>query len=677
MFARFRASLSSWWPARRVHPDPHLHPQPDHPPTDENTAGVAEFTVGSAEQISAEQHSVENPSGKSSGENIVESSSHTHPASVDDPTSSHPHLTASVSENTVESPSLSAPAVEDAPQAQAKLTKKALRDLHRPARIRHRMSFAQASRNIRLNAAQRFSQDTAADEIENTPCRRSSANLSNPHTPATTSGRSKRKSLRSTRAYSPAGVSFVCDQHIEDYSESESEPEPETESVTARGPADLSSPTAAVTAPPEVSTAALTSPTPAAPVTSATSASSDVPVNSVTPVTSPATVFAARAVDSATATAPAAPVATTASAVATPSVDPTASIGSSTSVGPSTSIDPSSTAGPSSIDPSSAGPSSFICQPAPATPATGRPKPKWPKRKRTSTSQADDSAPDFAPESAPVRPTKRRRIFIPPYLGLAPLSPIAEETQSAAAGSQSTARANAVELELDIESEPENISPSKNQDHGSFQEYLTCGRQSYSEPPEETYPADPMDIDDESYNPNDNQLIYTPAGNVVSESTHLDTARPDNASHPLATSKPKRKSKGQDDDAAYTPARENTNNVGALLSDDESDFDILSIPKSEKKGIALNFAREKARRLARAVNLPDDSWCQSERELYLRLSMRGFEPLLPESWQFDFRTLPESLFGMSEDGGEPFLRAAGSSEFHGMSFCPAHHNFTC
>ena len=210
-----------------------------------------------------------------------------------------------------------------------------------------------------------------------------------------------------------------------------------------------------------------------------------------------------------------------------------------------------------------------------------------------------------------------------------------------------------------------------NWEQTSAQEYYTPGR-SYSEPPEDTFPDDPMDLDDETYDPNDNELHYSPFENARATDTEFD-----DASHPLASSKPKKKSKGQGDDATYTPAHQGTSTTSALLSEDESDFDILNIPKNERKGIAFDFAQEKARRLARALNLPDDTWCEAEKELFLRLSMRGFEPLLPETWQFDFRTLPESLFGEAEDGGEPFIRASGSSEFHGMLFRPAHHDYVC
>lgn len=254
--------------------------------------------------------------------------------------------------------------------------------------------------------------------------------------------------------------------------------------------------------------------------------------------------------------------------------------------------------------------------------ATGSsPKPKWPKRRRSS-------------HTTPV-PRKRQRTtyFIPPTReGAFVLSPVAEETASA------VKKAN-----LDTISEPDNF--------GYQGEDTPAERRAYSEPPE----FDPMDLDDESYRASFAPLAESPSGG---------SQEPYGARHPLAAPKPRRKGKGAGD-ATYTPAGSNT---GAQLSGDESDYDIL-VPESEKKGLAFDFAQEKARRLAQADHHTDDFWSHAEQDLHARISMRGYEALLPEHWQFDFRTLPDSLFGKADDG-EPLIRATGGSELHGMSSFP-------
>ena len=82
----------------------------------------------------------------------------------------------------------------------------------------------------------------------------------------------------------------------------------------------------------------------------------------------------------------------------------------------------------------------------------------------------------------------------------------------------------------------------------------------------------------------------------------------------------------------------------------------------------FKFDLEKAKRWAHAVKLPLGQWADAERDLYFRLAMRGFEPLIPSNWKSDFMTLPESLFS-SQDADDAIIRSMSDRDFRGtLSF---------
>lgn len=139
-------------------------------------------------------------------------------------------------------------------------------------------------------------------------------------------------------------------------------------------------------------------------------------------------------------------------------------------------------------------------------------------------------------------------------------------------------------------------------------------------------------------------------------------------------------SKGADDDDLYRPpskafktafSRRQLLLTGADdgLSDDEDDEyeydDERGVSKNETKGVVYDFSLERAKRWAAAVSLPEDAWGEAEKELFFRLAMRGFEPLLPRHWQHDFSTLPDTMFSLPEDEAIPIIRAFKHSDFHG------------
>lgn len=113
-----------------------------------------------------------------------------------------------------------------------------------------------------------------------------------------------------------------------------------------------------------------------------------------------------------------------------------------------------------------------------------------------------------------------------------------------------------------------------------------------------------------------------------------------------------------DDEDVFVP--------GQSDDDDDSD-DSIHISRNEKSEVVFDFSTEKARRWTDAINLPENIYNESEQDLFFRLSMRGFEPVLPSHWKFDFPTLPLSLFPEPGLGFEPILQITGASEFYGKS----------
>jgi hypothetical protein len=81
----------------------------------------------------------------------------------------------------------------------------------------------------------------------------------------------------------------------------------------------------------------------------------------------------------------------------------------------------------------------------------------------------------------------------------------------------------------------------------------------------------------------------------------------------------------------------------------------------------IDFDAELARRHAAAVQLPHNSgiWALSEKQLFYHLALRGFEPLLAQSWMLDFKTLPLSLFA-NKDTDSPLIKVDQGKDFHAV-----------
>ena len=77
-------------------------------------------------------------------------------------------------------------------------------------------------------------------------------------------------------------------------------------------------------------------------------------------------------------------------------------------------------------------------------------------------------------------------------------------------------------------------------------------------------------------------------------------------------------------------------------------FDIEAEGSMRRKGLTLD-------------EHPD--WSQTEIDLFNKLNMRGFEPLLPKTWQMDFKTVPEGLFSLKDE--EVFIKSISGKNFRG------------
>lgn len=70
----------------------------------------------------------------------------------------------------------------------------------------------------------------------------------------------------------------------------------------------------------------------------------------------------------------------------------------------------------------------------------------------------------------------------------------------------------------------------------------------------------------------------------------------------------------------------------------------------DREDISNFLTREKARRLATAVKVPENSnMSEEEKELYRSLALRGITPVMSFTWSLDFSTLPESLFAVPDN----------------------------
>lgn len=113
-----------------------------------------------------------------------------------------------------------------------------------------------------------------------------------------------------------------------------------------------------------------------------------------------------------------------------------------------------------------------------------------------------------------------------------------------------------------------------------------------------------------------------------------------------------KRSKSCDAVARHSDAAAPVDDPPAILEDEANE----SVP---------DLTLERAKRWANAVNVPKDLWSEVEEQLFRQIAMRGFEPLLPKQWHYDFSTLPNPLFADSGEKPAPLINAIRGSEFYG------------
>jgi hypothetical protein len=134
-------------------------------------------------------------------------------------------------------------------------------------------------------------------------------------------------------------------------------------------------------------------------------------------------------------------------------------------------------------------------------------------------------------------------------------------------------------------------------------------------------------------------------------------------------------------DEAYLPAKHTIdrnlqNNIVRNLSfardSDFSEDEIFTkktaIRREDRSEVNPQFEYDRALRHAQAQQLPEGSgiWTDVDKDLFYRLAMRGFEPLVPGHWTMDFKTLPQQLFSTAEQ--EPLILPFSQREFRAKHY---------
>lgn len=121
--------------------------------------------------------------------------------------------------------------------------------------------------------------------------------------------------------------------------------------------------------------------------------------------------------------------------------------------------------------------------------------------------------------------------------------------------------------------------------------------------------------------------------------------------------------------AALTPSPNPSNGAGndtTLIPDDSDEDDYVGkLSKAEKKEYFIDVEDERTRRQEMLRQTETGDRTPEEIALFEKLTMRGFEPIVPRNWMMDFQTLPETMF--TNDEAEIFINAASGNEFRGTS----------
>lgn len=138
------------------------------------------------------------------------------------------------------------------------------------------------------------------------------------------------------------------------------------------------------------------------------------------------------------------------------------------------------------------------------------------------------------------------------------------------------------------------------------------------------------------------------------------------------------------DDRSYLPAREMIDRnlqhsivrkqsfgYESVISEEEIFSKRNAVRREDRSEVNPQFEYDRAQRHAETQELPDDTgtWAEAEKDLFYRLAMRGFEPLVPGHWSMDFKTLPQQLFSVQEQ--EPLILPYEQREFRAKHYLRA------
>ena len=105
-------------------------------------------------------------------------------------------------------------------------------------------------------------------------------------------------------------------------------------------------------------------------------------------------------------------------------------------------------------------------------------------------------------------------------------------------------------------------------------------------------------------------------------------------------------------------------NDSTLIADGSDEDDVGDLTQEEKKEHLFDMEDERIKRQEMLRQIERADWTSEEAALFEKLTMRGFEPILPRNWMMDFKTIPEALF--TADEAEIFINAASGKDFRGI-----------
>lgn len=83
------------------------------------------------------------------------------------------------------------------------------------------------------------------------------------------------------------------------------------------------------------------------------------------------------------------------------------------------------------------------------------------------------------------------------------------------------------------------------------------------------------------------------------------------------------------------------------------------------KGLKYDYYEELRTSQNKVMELQRAGWPKDATYLFHKISMRGYEPLMPDNWIIDFDTVPLSMFTDKHRGA--FIKAGRESDFRGKS----------